>query len=168
MPLGTFIAGRYTTTYNAVDVGMTKEGYEIEQEMELDDIGETDAWGATVIDAIWRGGQCHMQFTSEEYKAGALSAFWPLGTIGNLVTPTTQPIGILASSMTKATVLTSVAGTPAAGSTGLGVTFSASQSLLAKNFNGKLLMHSKLREVPVRLKLYPYLNVTPYIFYSVT
>ena len=151
-----------------MDVGICKEGYEVEQEIELDDISENDAWGASVIDGIWRGGQCHMQFTSEEYKAGSLGAFWPLGSIGSFVTPSTLPIGVLASTLVKAMVLTVVAGTPAAASTPTLTTLTASSALLAKNFNGKLLMNSKLREVPVRLRLYPYLNVTPFVFFTTT
>lgn len=168
MALGSFVAGRYTGAYNAVDVGMCKEGYEVEQDMEFDDISENDAWGASVIDGIWRGGNCHVQFTSEEYKAGSLAAFWPLGGIGAFVTPSTLPIGVLASALAKVMLLTAVAGTPAAGSTPTLTTLTASMALLAKNFNGKLLLNSKLREVPVRLRLYPYLNTTPYVFFTTT
>ena len=166
--LGTFVAGRYTSTYNAVAMGMCKDGFELEQDFELDEISETDAWGGSVIDGIFRGGNSFVQFTCEEYAAGALGAFWPLGTLGTLVTPTTMPIGVLASTLAKALVLTAVTGTPAAGATGLGVTFTASNALLAKNFNGKLLLNSKLREVPVRQRLYPYLNTTPYVFFTMT
>ena len=166
MALGSFVAGRYNGTYNAVAVGMCKDGFEVEQDFELDEISETDAWGGSVIDAIFRGGNCHMQFTCEEYAAGVLTAFWPLGSLGVLVTPTTLPIGVLASTLIKAVVLTAVAGTPAAG-VGNIVTLTASNALLAKNFAGKLLLNSKLREVPVRLRLYPY-GTGPYTFFTTT
>lgn len=161
--LGTFIAGRYSGTYNAVDVGITKEGYELEQDADIEEIGETDAWGASVIDGIWRGGNCHLQFNSEEYKAGSLAAFWPygaglagpgvLGTLFDSTQVTLLPIGQFASNIAKAMVLTVQAGTPAVNNIN---TLTATLALLAKNYNGKLLFNSKLREVPVRQRLYPY------------
>lgn len=161
MALGSFVAGRYSGTYNAVDVGMTRDGYEVEQDADIDEIGETDAWGASVIDGIWRGGNCFMQFNSEEYKAGSLGAFWPYGNavaagagvLGTLLnTAGTTPIGTLASVLAKSMVLTVTPGTPAVGTVN---TLTALLALLAKNYNGKLLFTSKLREVPVRLRLYP-------------
>lgn len=175
MGLGTFIAGRYTGTYNAVDVGICKEGYELELDTELDDIGETDAWGGTVIDGIWRGGNCHLQFTSEEAGAGALASFWPyggalgsagvLGILVDTAAATPFPMGQLASNIALAMLLTVVAGTPAAASI---ATLTASKALLAKNYNGKLLFNSKLREVPVRLRCYPYTSGTVTQFFATT
>lgn len=177
MALGTFIAGRYTGTYNSVDVGLCKEGYELELDTDLDDIGETDGWGTTVIDGIWRGGNCFLQFSSEEYKAGSLAAFWPYGgplagpgVLGILVDATQVtklPIGQLASNIALALVLTVVAGTPAAAAAAIN-TLTATFALLAKNFNGKLLMNSKLREVPVRLRCYPYTNTNVTKFFATT
>lgn len=171
MALGSFVAGRYTGTYNSVGVGMCKEGYELEQDMELDEINETDAWGGTVVDGIWRGGNCHLQFTSEEFLTGVLAAFWPFGALGILTTATpAPPIGALASSLAKAMLLTVVTGTPAQTVVAPGIvinTLTASGAFLAKNFNGKLLFNSKLREVPIRLRLYPYVS-TNTVFFTTT
>lgn len=177
MALDTFVAGRYSGTYAASDVGITKDGYELELDSDLDDVGETDAWGTSVIDGIWRGGNCFLQLTSEAYKAGSLAAYWPYG--GALAGPgvlgilydgsqlSKLPIGQLASNIAQALVLTVTAGTPAATLSAVN-TLTATQALLAKNFNAKLLFNSKLREVPVRLRLYPYTvsNVTK--FFSTT
>ncbi len=171
MALGTFVAGRYSGTYNSSDVGICKEGYELELDSDLDDIGETDAWGTSVIDGIWRGGNCFVQFTSEEYKAGSLAAFWPyggamgaagvLGILYDATQTTKLPIGQLASSIALPLVLTVTAGVPAVNNIN---TLTATEALLAKNFNGKLLFNSKLREVPVRLRCYPYTasNITKF------
>lgn len=164
MALGSFVAGRYSGTFNAVDVGMCKDGYELEQDTDFDEIGETDAYAGTVIDGIFRGGHCFMQFTSEEYKAGSLGAFWPYGALGLLIT-TAQPIGILASSIAKAMVLTVTPSTPAVGNIN---TLTGSLSLLAKNYSGKLLFNSKLREVPVRLRLYPSVASGNVTFFTTT
>lgn len=165
MALDTFIAGRYSATYNANDVGITRDGYELQFDMEMEDIGETDAYGLSVIDGVWRGGNVHCQLTSTAYKTGSLAAFWPIGGAvnadgvfgilvdGGVADPNKLPIGELASNMAKAFVLTVTVGTPADGNPD---TVTASKALLAKNNGGKLLFNSKLRDVPVRLRFYPY------------
>jgi len=176
MALDTFIAGRYSSTFNSVDTGITDQGMELTLDSELEDIGESDAYGLTVIDGIYRGGNCFLQFNSLAYKAGSLGAFWPYGgaingagvlgiiydpnQIGNLL-----PIGQLASNIAKAHVLTSTTGTPAASSP---ATLTGPKALLAKNFNGKLLFNSKLRTVPVRLRYYPYQDGTSILRFLAT
>lgn len=155
------MAGRYSATFAGGDVGITADGYNIQQDTELEDIGETDAYGLTVIDGVFRGGQCFCDYRSKEYKAGSLAATWPYGgtlagagVLGILINPGAgnTPIGILASSLAKAFVLTSTAGTPAATSPS---TLTATQALLARNSNLALMFNSKLREVPTRLRFYP-------------
>jgi len=155
-------------------VGITRDGIEIFQDLEMEDIGESDAYGLTVIDSIMRGGQCHFQLNSLEYIAGALAAFWPVGgtlagngVLGRLVNPGAgnTPIGILASDLAKALVMTSTAGTPSAAAP---ATLTSSKVLLAKNNNGRLLFNSKLREVPIRLRAYPTEAAGVVTFFSTT
>ncbi len=177
MALETMVAGRYAATYATVDTGITREGYELTLDSEMEDIGETDAWGQSVIDGVWRGGNCFLQFVSIAYKAGSLAAFWPYGgaanaagAIGILVddtvsAPNKLPIGTLASSVAKALVLTAAAGTPAAAAP---ATLTATYALLAKNNNGRILFNSKLRDVPVRLRLYPYTVSSVTKFFATT
>lgn len=160
----TFIAGRYSGALATVDVGITGQGFELQVDTDLEDIGESDAYGLTVIDSVWRGiSGVFLQFESLAYKAGSLAAFWPYGgelasagVLGVLVNPgvagTKAPIGILASDHARSMVLTATAGTPAASSP---ATLTASKSLLAKNNNGRLVFNSTLRKVPVRFRLYP-------------
>lgn len=177
--LDTFVAGRYSGTYNAVDVGITRDGYELTLDTEFEDIGETDAWGMSVIDGIWRGGNCFLQFTSVAYKPGSLSAFWPYGTglggVGALgiLYDSTQvaklPIAALASAIALPFILTSTPGTPAATGAGPAAsTLTATTALLAKNNNGKLAFNSKLRDVPVRLRCYPFTTANITKFFATT
>ena len=165
MSLETFVSGRYAGTYDALDVGITRDGYELQLDSEMEDISETDAYGLSVIDGIWRGGNCFLQFTSTAYKPGSLEAFWPFGgpaegpgVLGVLFDGTLHedinlPIGELASNVAKSMVLTASKGTPAASSP---ATLTGAYALLARGAGGRLLFNSKLREVPVRLRLYPY------------
>jgi hypothetical protein len=149
MALDTFIAGRYSSTYNAVDVGITEQGYELQVEFGSEDIAESDAYGTALIDFIYRAGKMYLQFESLAYKAGSITPFFPWNaTIGRM-----GIVGRLASDVASATVLTSTAGTPAVASP---ATTTASKSILAPNSPARLLYNSKLRKVPIRLALLPY------------
>ena len=157
----TFIAGRYTAAYATVDIGITGKGYELQCDFEMEDVGESDAYGMTVIDGIFRGGQCHFQFECLAYKAPTIAMFWPwggalaaAGVLGTLVNPGAGnvPIGVLASDHARALALASVLGTPAVASP---ATVSTTKALIAKNNNGKLLFNSTLRNVPIRMRSYP-------------
>ncbi len=138
------MAGAYTGTYGGSGVGIT-EGFELQQNAEVENIGETDQYGGSVIDQIYRGGNCFLQFESKAYKAGSIAAFWPYGTLG-----TGGTVGRLASALAQAHVLTAVGGTPAASSPG---SLTGTLSILAENNPARLLFHSKLRTVPVRLRV---------------
>lgn len=152
MALDTFIAGRYSGTYNSVDVGVTEEGYEVQQDAKAQLISPSDAYGDAIIDFIYRGGDCYLQFESKAYKAGSITPFWPFGAIG-LMVATAGPIGRLASDIAAAMVLTSVSGTPAVASP---ATLTGTKAILAPNNPARLMFNSKLRTVPVRLLLLPY------------
>ena len=112
MPLDTLIAGAYTTTYNAVSVGITRQGFELQQTLKQEVIAETDAHGEATIDYVYRGGDVHLQFICRAYKAGSTTPFWPWGALGTMSTAA-APIGRLASDVALITVLTSTAATPA-------------------------------------------------------
>jgi hypothetical protein len=164
MALDTFIAGRYTGTYNAVDVGITDQGYELEQTSSQEAIEESDAYGASFIDGIYRGGNVYLQFLCKAYKAGSIAPFWPWGSLGVMATAA-APIGRLASAVAKATVLTAVANTPAAAAP---ASLTASLSILAANSPAKLLFNSKLRQVPVRLQFIPSVDTGTVTWFTTT
>lgn len=153
MALDTLIAGAYVGTWNAVAMGITRQGYELSAQTKAEMIDETDVYGGTTIDWVWRGLDVFMQATYRAYKAGPVSAFWPYhGTLG-VMGDSAAPIGRLASDIAKALVLTATPATPAAASP---ATLTGAKSLLAPNFDARLLFDSRLREVPVRLQLLPF------------
>jgi len=164
MALDTLIAGRYSGTYNAVDVGITDDGYELEQSSSADMIDSSDAYGDSLLDWVYRGGEVSLSFTSKAYKAGAITPFWPWGAMGVMLTAA-APLGRLASDVAKAMVLTATANTPAAAAP---ATLTGSLSILSPNSPAKLLYNSKLRQVPIQLSLLPSLNTGTVTWFTQT
>jgi hypothetical protein len=147
MALGTFIAGRYTGTYNAVDVGLTEQGYRLRFQPRKQAINRTDAYGDTLLDNVYRGGNFSIQFVCQEYKAGSYTPAWPYGALGVM-----GVIGRLDSDLAMAFVLTATASTPAALAP---ATLTASKAVLAEDSNVELLFNSELRQVPITLTVLP-------------
>jgi hypothetical protein len=153
MAIDTLVAGRYSGTYNAVDVGITQAGYELQQDSSAQILNQSDAYGETIIDIIYRGGSVHIQWESMAYKAGSYTPFWPWGggTLG-VARNAANPIGILGTDEALSFVLTATASTPAAAAP---ATLTASKSILAPNYPARLLYDSRLRTVPVRILCLP-------------
>ncbi len=151
MPLETLVAGRYSSTFSSVDTGITQNGYEIQQDTAAELVNQTDAFGDSIIDFVWRGGSVYVMYESKAFKAGSVAAFYPWGTLGVMATAA-APIGRLASNVAAALVLTSTANTPAAAAP---ATATFSLSILAPNSNLRLLFTSKVRNVPTRLLVLP-------------
>jgi hypothetical protein len=153
MPAGseTLIAGQYTVTYNGTSCGIMEGDAgvpTIEATNHAEPVNNTDAYGKSMIDAIYQGGDHFASFQCMEYKAGSIAAFWPFGALGVM-----GVIARLYYDMSSALVLTAVAGTPAANSP---ATLTASKSIIAPGFNGRLLYGPTLRKVPIRLALLPF------------
>lgn len=164
MPLGTFIDGAYAGTYNAVAIGMTEDGYDLIQALAEEVIGESDVFGGSLMDYIYRGGAVQLRCDSKEYAAGSTAPFWPWGALGTMRTPS-APIGRLASNVAQAVVLTATANTPAAASP---ATLTGSKSILAPGQQGTLKFTSKLRRVPIFLQLLPTDTTGTTIWFSTT
>lgn len=145
MPLDTFIAGCYSGAYNAQDLGAQENGFTVRFQARGQEIGESDQWGESLVDLVYRGGRYQILVDSLTYKPGTIAAMWPWGAFG-----TAGTIGRLASAIARAVVLTAMAGTPAANSP---ATLTAPLSFLAPGNNVDLLFHSKVRKVPVLLEV---------------
>lgn len=163
MALDTFIAGAYSSTYEAVATGITEDGFELEQQTMAEQVGPTDVYGDSIIDLIHRGGNCYLTATYLPYVAGTRDAFYPWGSLGVLSTAA-APIGRLGSNVGAALILTATANTPAASTP---ASLTASLAILAPNSNLRLLFSSKLRKVPMRMLLLPY-SSTNIIWFTTT
>lgn len=149
MALDTFVAGAYLHTFAGASSGLSEDGYTLDQEMPQEEV-RGDYYGESVIDAVIRGGNVLLQFDSLAYKAGSIAAMLPGSSLGAMPQP-----GLLATDLASASVLSATAGTPAANAP---ASLVASKSLVAPGQNSQLRYQSRLRKVPVRLRLYPYIS----------
>lgn len=156
MALGVWTPGEFTMTYNAVACGMaTSGGKNLRFRTHERQIKDTDRYGDTRIDGIYRGIDAYLVVTFKEWNAAVRSLIWPWSVPATPVFDGKLGlIGQVAFDVAKAIVLTPVALTPAAVLTGQ--TFTASKAKLAPENDINILMGPDERDVPVIFDLLPY------------
>lgn len=140
----------------AADVGLMEDGYEISARPAKDVIGETDAYGSSVIDAIYRGiADVFISALALEWKAGLLNAMMPYATLAPSGATFFGPgvIGRLDSNVAGILIATATSATPAAAAP---ATMTATFAITAESFDIKWALNSKLRKMPLRWRIYPY------------
>ena len=63
----TFVAGPYSATFNAEDLGNTERGYELEYNFHEEPV-IVDNFGESKVDGIYLGGDCFVNFVMQEYR----------------------------------------------------------------------------------------------------
>tara|TARA_R110002020_G_scaffold62712_6_gene167506 strand:+ start:455 stop:994 length:540 start_codon:yes stop_codon:yes gene_type:complete len=152
------IAGAYYGTYAGNYVGITEDGFEIEQTTYTEPI-RGDNMGDSIQDEVYRGADVFVNFVLIEYnKAVAATG----GTDG---TPIFHPHddangqvgkpGVLRGAFSAgALVLTEYSGDTTSDPT----TYTFTKACLASNFPVRLLLANRLRKIPLRLQAYPVLD----------
>ena len=145
-----FIAGRYTCTYNSLSLGQTADGWRPTWSF-FKRLITGDAWAQAPQDAVYQGAEMLLGGRLIEYDAaGVATASWPYnGTKWTMGVVGRTDVG---SSLVKSIVLTAVAGTPAAATP---ATMTFSKSILQEGFPIEILFAPDLREVPLRFRVYP-------------
>lgn len=155
------VAGPYSATYASSDIGGTKEGFELVQSFAKEDV-IGDLYGDSVIDAVYRGGNCSIRTIGLEYS-DAIAARNPYGAdIGASGLIGRMDVG---SSIAGALVLTAVSGTTAASAP---ATLTAAAAIIDKDFSDGIVFATKAREVPIQWKLYLTTVSTVNRWFSVT
>ena len=111
-----------------------------------------------MIDQIYRGGDVTMDFTCIEYKAGPLKAATLFGDAMGVTGAQylEMPIrGRIATALASILILTSTTGTPAVSSP---ATLTANNAMIHEGFDVNWMYNSKLRTVPIKFRLLPYLD----------
>ena len=145
-----FIAGQYTATWNALALGQTADGYRLSHQF-FKRLITGDAFAQSPQDAVYQGAEVTLSARLIEYNAAAVQTLkwpysatpWTMGVIGRL------DVG---SAIAKSLVLTAIAGTPAAATP---ATITALLSILQEGFPVEVLFAPDLREVPLRMRIYP-------------
>lgn len=156
-----FIAGRYTATWNNLALGQHSDGIRVShQHFKRLIVG--DNFGDGPQDAIYRGSEFFVSGTLMEANAAAMpSLAWPYGNIYEAGEPGRMDV---AGSFVKSLVLTAITGTPAASTP---ATLTCTRAIIAENFPIEILFGPDLREIPYRMRCYRSADSTP-VFASQT
>ncbi len=154
------VSGPYLGTWHALPLGtQNDDGYELRATVQGQEVNESDAYGMTLVEAIYRGQNWRVAFRGLEWnKTGLLAIlqmFNPAGTAGRngtALSPILQNIGDLWTSYCQSLVLTAILGSPPS----TPQTLTAVNAGFAPNFQSSFLKTSKLREFPLELVLIPY------------
>jgi len=159
-----FIAGKYDAIYGTdgaeITVGQISAGITIEHSVSKQLITGDNA-GQTVQDAVYQGHNVFVEFTLMEYdQAGALDVFWPYDVLEG----EQGVIGRLDTAVARSLQLDGLTGAPVPSATEL----QADLAILAEDFPVRILYAPALREIPVRMRLYPTGTAPSDSFYVLT
>jgi len=149
--LGSFVAGRYSASWDSEDIGITKNGYELKFSEKAHLINRSDMFQQTLLETIQAGGDWTLSCEGMEWKAGPLDILTQFqGTLGDVGT-----ISELGSANGVALTLTVTADTSAANAGDAINTLMAESAILQPGCDISLLFDSTLREFPIRVQLLP-------------
>ncbi len=182
-PIDAFVAGQYFTFYappnvdtinypryvstttggGALDsgvgsvpswVGMSRTGFTLHTQSTAE-VVEGDALGGSVIDLIYRGGNVFLSWDAISFRPGAIVPSWPWAMLGSVGT-----LGRLGSAVGGTLFMAAAPLTPASGNPTVGQliinSLTARNAILAENFRMDWLFDTRLRRIPVQMRLLPF------------
>ena len=143
-------------TWDALPIGTCNDdGYELSCVLQGQEVNETDAYGMTLVEAIYRGQNWRCRLRGLEWDTGLLAILQMFGSLDPTfidVSPFLDNIGDRWSKFCAALVLTAILGDPPTTPQSL----TAVNSGFAPNSQSAFLMTSKVRELPLELIFLPY------------
>jgi len=139
-------------------LGATQQGFTLSTIMHGERV-RGDFLGQSTVDIIYQGADIYLQWNSISFRPGSVQTMWPWGLLGNVGT-----LGRLGS-VTGGTLflaaapLTTATGTPLIGQVVINA-LTARNAILAENLEQSLLFDNRLRTIPVRMRLLPFLSMT--------
>lgn len=165
MPAGLIvpISGPYLATFGGFPAGtQDDDGFELAATPMGQEVGESDAYGLTLVEIIYRGMNWRFNFRGIEWnKTGLLTALQMYGTTASVTPPipaATNLIPALANIGNRATLfaqtllLTAILGNPPT----IPQSLTALNCVLAAGQESAFDLTSKLRKFPLAMKLLPY------------
>lgn len=152
------VSGPYTATWNGRSLGtQNDDGYVLTGAYTGQEVNQSDAYGMTLVEAIYRGINWRLRFRGLEFnKPGILASMQAFGSTGDSATtftPILANIGNRYSLFAQALVLTSILG---AYPPTFPRTLTALGAIVAPQSNVEYIMTSKVREAPFEMVLLPY------------
>lgn len=150
------MSGPYTGTWDSSAIGtLSDDGYEIRCTIQGQEVNETDAYGQTLVEAIYRGQNWRALMRGLEWEVGLVDALQMFGqsvvSPGDLL-PALQNIGDRWSRYCKPLVLTRILGDPPS----VPLSLTATNAGLAPQMQAAFNMTSKVRELPLEMVFLPY------------
>lgn len=151
------VSGSYSTTWNAFFLGtQNDDGFVFNATYQGQEVNLTDAYGMTLVEAIYRGMNWRVRFRGLEFNRpgilAAMQAFGSTGAPSTTFTPILLNEGDRWSKFGQPLVLTShLAGLPT-----FPQTLTAMSAIVAPQFSGDYLFTTKVREAPFEMVLLPY------------
>lgn len=151
------ISGPYTAKWNAFALGtQNDDGFVLMGTYQGQEVNASDAYGMTLVEAIWRGLNWRLRFRGLEFNSAgilaSLQAFGSTGAPSTTFTPKLANVGDRYSKFSQPLVLTAVLGNPPT----FVQTLTATNAIVAPQSNVEYLMTSKVREAPFEMVLLPY------------
>lgn len=151
------VSGPYIGTWDGSALGtQNDDGFALLGTWQGQEINASDAYGMTLVEAIYRGLNWRVRLRGLEFnKPGLLQALQAFGAQGNQNTtfaPSLANVGDRYSKFAKTLILNSVLGDPPT----MPDTLTALSAIVAPQNSTELLMTSKMREVPFEFVLLPY------------
>ncbi len=153
------IAGPFTGTWNALALGtQNDDGFVVSGQFQGQEINASDAYGMTLVEAIYRGMNWRLRLRGLEFnKSGLLNLLCMFGqTATGTLSPTLANIGDRWSTYCKVLVLTSVLAVVAGGGPAMPTSLTANSAGLAPGQTSEFMFTSKMREMPLEMVLLPY------------
>jgi hypothetical protein len=151
------ISGPYTGVWNAFSLGtQNDDGFILAGSYQGQQVDASDAYGMTLVEAIWRGLNWRIRFRGLEFnKPGILASMQAFGSTGapsTTFTPILRNIGDRYSAYAQPLVLSAILGNPPS----FVQTLTGANAIAAPQSNVEYLMTSKVREAPFEMVLLPY------------
>jgi len=158
MPAGLVvpISGPAIGLFNALPLGtLSDDGYELSCTVQGQEVNETDSYGMTLVEAIYRGQNWRCRMRGLEFdKTGQLALLQMFGKSGaaRSLTPILVQVGDRWTTYNKTLLLTSILGDPPS----FPATITALSAGLAPQQQTAFMITSKVREMPFELVFIPY------------
>lgn len=154
MALATIVAGGYTATYAAAAMGQQEDGFRLRLSFAKEEI-RSNTYGDSVIDAVYRGGNCFLSAIFIERSSvianAAISPFNPYGAAPGFM----GLVGRLDFGLSQSIVLTAIATLSAASAI---ASLTATNAIIDQNLSTEMSMANRASYLQLTFRLYPYLS----------